>query len=50
MPKFKAYVKVPAESKGSLKRIVTKTISAGNSVNALAQLRGQYGSSNVNND
>ena len=48
MPKFKAYVKVPADSKGSLKRIVTKTISADNSVNALAQLRGQYGSSNVN--
>ena len=48
MPKFKAYVKVPANSKGSLKRIVTKTISADNSVNALAQLRGQYGSSNVN--
>ena len=41
MPKFKAYVKVPADSKGSLKRIVTKTISADNSVNALAQLRGQ---------
>lgn len=50
MPKFKAYVKVPADSTGSLKRIVTKTISADNSVNALAQLRGQYGSSNVNND
>ena len=48
MPKFKAYVKVPADSKGSLKRIVTKTISADNSVNALAQLRGQYGSRNVN--
>ena len=48
MPKFKAYVKVPADSTGSLKRIVTKTISADNSVNALAQLRGQYGSSNVN--
>ena len=30
MPKFKAYVKVPADSKGSLKRIVTKTISADN--------------------
>ena len=48
MPKFKAYVKVPADSTGSLKRIVTKTISADNSVNALAQLRGQYGSRNVN--
>jgi len=48
VPKFKAYVKVPADSTGSLKRIVTKTISADNSVNALAQLRGQYGSSNVN--
>ena len=48
MPKFSAYVKVPADSKGSLKRIVTKTISADNSVNALAQLRGQYGSRNVN--
>ena len=48
MPKFKAYVKVPADSKGSLKRIVTKTISADNSVNALAQLRGQYGTKNVN--
>ena len=48
MPKFKAYVKVPADSKGSLKRIVTKTITADHSVNALAQLRGQYGSRNVN--
>ena len=48
MPKFKAYVKVPTDSKGSLKRIVTKTISADHSVNALAQLRGQYGSRNVN--
>jgi len=48
MPKFKAYVKVPADSTGKLKRIVTKTLSADNSVNALAQLRGQYGSSNVN--
>ena len=28
MPKFKAYVKVPADSKGSLKRIITKTVNA----------------------
>ena len=48
MPKFKAYVKVPADSKGSLERIVTKTISAKNSVDALQSLRGQYGSKNVN--
>jgi len=48
MPKFKAYVKVPADSTGKLKRIVTKTISADNSLDALATLRGQYGSSNVN--
>ena len=48
MPKFKAYVKVPADSTGSLKRIVTKTISADNSVDALQSLRGQYGSKNVN--
>ena len=31
-----------------IERIVTKTISADNSGNALAQLRGQYGSRNVN--
>jgi hypothetical protein len=48
MPKFKAYVKVPADSTGKLKRIVTKTISADNSLDALATLRGQYGTSNVN--
>ena len=48
MPKFKAYVKVPADSKSSLKRIVTKTISADNSAEALQLLRGQYGSQNVN--
>ena len=48
MPKFKAYVKVPADSKGSLKRIITKTVNANNSVDALATLRGKYGASNVN--
>ena len=48
MPKFKAYVKVPADSKGSLKRIITKTVNANNSVDALATLRGKYGTSNVN--
>ena len=48
MPKFKAYVKVPADSKGSLKRITTKTISANSSTEALALLRGQYGANNVN--
>ncbi|MDA8533119.1 hypothetical protein N9K34_02885 [Candidatus Pelagibacter bacterium] len=48
MPKFKAFVKVPADSTNTLKRIVTKTISADNSLDALAQLRGQYGSKNVN--
>ena len=48
MPKFKAYVKVPADSTGSLKRIVTKTIDAKNSVDALASLRGKYGTGNVN--
>tara|TARA_B100001057_G_C22773382_1_gene920577 strand:- start:880 stop:1410 length:531 start_codon:yes stop_codon:yes gene_type:complete len=48
MPKFKAYVKVPADSKGSLKRIITKTVNADNSVDALATLRGKYGASNVN--
>ena len=48
MPKFKAYVKVPADSTGSLKRIVTKTIDAKNSVDALATLRGKYGTGSVN--
>ena len=48
MPKFKAYVKVPADSKGSLKRITTKTVSANSSTEALALLRGQYGANNVN--
>lgn len=31
MPKFKAYVKVPADSKGSLKTITTKTVNANSS-------------------
>ena len=48
MPKFKAYVKVPADSKGSLKQITTKTVSANSSTEALALLRGQYGANNVN--
>ena len=48
MPKFKAYVKVPADSTGSLKRIVTETIDAKNSVDALATLRGKYGTGSVN--
>ena len=48
MPKFKAYVKVPADSKGSLKKITTKTVSANSSTEALALLRGQYGANNVN--
>jgi|TARA_B110000196_G_C21066656_1_gene625247 hypothetical protein len=39
MPKFKAYVKVPADSTGKLKRIVTKTVSANSSTEALASLR-----------
>jgi len=48
MPKFKAYVKVPADSTGKLKRIVTKTVSANSSTEALASLRGQYGANSVN--
>ena len=48
MGKYKAYVKVPAGSKGSLKRIVTRTIDASNPTDALASLRGQYGTKNVN--
>ena len=48
MPKFKAYVKVPADSTGKLKRIVTKNIEANSSTEALALLRGQYGTKNVN--
>ena len=36
MGKYKAYVKVPAGSKGSLKRIVTRTIDASNPTDALA--------------
>ena len=48
MPKFKAYVKVPADSTGKLKRIVTKTVSANSSTEALASLRGQYGATSVN--
>jgi hypothetical protein len=43
MPKFKAYVKVPADSKGSLKTITTKTVNGNSSTEALALLRGQYG-------
>jgi Flp pilus assembly protein TadB len=48
MPKFKAYVKVPADSTGKLKRIVTKNIDANSSTEALALLRGQYGTKNIN--
>ncbi len=48
MPKFKAYVKVPADSSGKLKRIVTKTVEANNPTDALASLRGQYGTKSVN--
>jgi len=48
MAKFKAYVKVPADSSGKLKRIVTKTVEASNPTDALASLRGQYGTKNVN--
>ena len=48
MAKFKAYVKVPADSTGKLKRIVTKTVDASNPIDALASLRGQYGTKNVN--
>ena len=48
MGKYKAYVKVPADSSGKLKRIVTKTVEASNSTDALASLRGQYGTKSVN--
>lgn len=48
MPKFRAYIKVPADSNGEIKKIITKTIEANTSVEALASLRGQYGVNNVN--
>ena len=48
MGKYKAYVKVPADSSGKLKRIVTKTVEASNPTDALASLRGQYGTKSVN--
>ena len=48
MGKYKAYVKVPADSTGKLKRIVTKTVEASNPTDALASLRGQYGTKSVN--
>jgi len=48
MAKFKAYVKVPADSRGKIKKIITETIEANSSFEALSSLRGQYGASNVN--